>query len=297
MGKAVGFIGVGTMGRGMARSLLRNGYQLKVFNRTRSKAEDLARIGGVVTESPAEAASAVDAVVLMLADRAAVLSVVDGPEGILTTIAPGTVVIDCSTVEPSTSLYVNERLEHLGAAMLDAPVFGSKNEAENANLGFIVGGRRDTFDRTQELLTAMGRPFYIGANGMGAYAKLVVNVIIAGTLQLWNEGMALATKAGIEPEVIHEVIMSSRARSEILDMKAPQVMKRDFTPFFALRLMNKDLNLAMQTAEQIGVPMPLASQLRKVFGDCIEAGLGEEDFCASVKLVEQLAQVTIHGKA
>jgi len=296
MAKTIGFVGVGVMGRGMARSLMRDGYELKIFNRTRAKAEEVAQTGAVVVDSPAAAAAGADVVVTMLADQFAVRDVHEGPSGILRQAAKDCVVIDCSTVDPGTTGRINEQLRARGAWMLDAPVFGSKNEAENAKLGFIVGGDRAIYDRMQSVLTSMGTPYYVGLNGMGSYCKLVVNLIIAGTLQLWNEAMVLAAKAGVDPEVINQVIMNSRARSGILEMKAPNVLNRDFTPFFALRLMAKDLGLVADAAQALDAPLPVGDQVKEVFKKCLDLGWGDEDFSASIKLLEQQANVEVGAK-
>lgn len=287
--KTIGFIGAGLMGRGMARSLLRKGHAVRIYNRTRQKTESVVELGGEVYASPADAVRGADVVVTMLADPRALRTVLDGESGILGAIARGTVLIDSSTISPPTTLAVKAQLAERGAEMIDAPVFGSKNEAEKGELGFIVGGKREVLARVQPVLDCMGRTIYVGENGMGAYAKLVVNLVIASTLQAFNEGMLLATKAGIEPGLMLQIIQSSRARSAIIEMKAPQILKRDFTPFFPLRLMAKDVGLIRETAAALRVPMPFADALEEVYRGCTEAGLGEEDFAASIKFLERRA--------
>lgn len=289
----IGFIGLGTMGQGMARSLLRAGFVLHVYNRSPNKTRGLSELGAVVVDSPMAAAEEADVVITMLADGNALREVCSGPTGIFSVLNKDCVLIDCSTIDPATSLSINEQVRQRGAEMLDAPVFGSKREADNASLGLIVGGERRTYDRVEDVLRALGKPFHVGANGMGSYTKLVVQIIIAGTIQLWNEGMVLATKAGLTPDTVHQVIMSCRARSAIMEMKAPQVLNRDFTPFFALRLMDKDLRLAVSAAEANDISLPLTTRLKDVFATCMETGLGDEDFSASIKYVEQLANVMV----
>jgi 3-hydroxyisobutyrate dehydrogenase-like beta-hydroxyacid dehydrogenase len=177
--------------------------------------------------------------------------------------------------------------------MLDAPVFGSKNEAEAGELGFIVGGERRVLARVQDVLDAMGRTRYVGGNGMGAYAKLVVNLVIAGTLQAFNEGMMLATTAGVDPEVMLQIILSSRARSGIIEMKAPQILERDFAPYFPLRLMAKDMRLVLESAASLSVRLPLATALGGVYEACLADGLGDEDFASTIKTLEKLAAVEV----
>lgn len=181
--------------------------------------------------------------------------------------------------------------------MLDAPVFGSKNEAESGTLGFIVGGEPAVLARAQSVLDAMGRTIHVGGSGMGAYAKLVVNLVIAGTLQAFNEGMVVATKAGLDPEVMLQIILSSRARSGIIEMKAPQVLQGDFSPFFPLELMAKDMRLVRESAEALGLRLPVADTLSRVYEACRAAGLGGEDYCATIKPLEAEAGCTVRAAA
>jgi len=297
MQQSIGFIGTGLMGAGMARSLIRKGHTVRLYNRTRAKAEEVAERGGEVVDSPADAVRGADVVVTMLADPAALLGVVEGGDGILTTIQPGAVLIDSSTVSPPTTLRVLKQLKARGADMLDAPVFGSKNEADKGELGFIVGGERAVLERVQPLLDAMGRTLHVGDNGMGASAKLVVNLIMAGTLHAFNEAMVLATKAGIDSEAMLQIILSSRARSGIIEMKAPQILKRDFTPFFPLQLMAKDMRLVLETAAALNMELPLASALGGIYAGCVADGLAGEDFAATIKPLERSAGTEVKSAA
>jgi 3-hydroxyisobutyrate dehydrogenase len=291
--KTIGVVGAGLMGRGMARSLIRKGHIVRIYNRTRAKAEEAAQLGGEVVDTPADAVRGADVVVTMLADPPAVMSVVEGDHGILAAVRPGAVLIDSSTVSPPTTLRVLDLLKAKGADMIDAPVFGSKNEAEKGELGFIVGGEREVVARVQDVLDSMGRTIYVGGNGMGAYAKLVVNLVIASTLQAFNEGMVLATKAGIDPEAMLQIIMSSRAKSGIIEMKAPQILARDFTPFFPLQLMAKDMRLVVESAEALNVNLPFAGALKEIFAGCLADGLAGEDFAATIQPLERQAGVEV----
>jgi 3-hydroxyisobutyrate dehydrogenase-like beta-hydroxyacid dehydrogenase len=293
--RTVGFLGAGLMGRGMARSLIRGGHRVRIYNRTREKAEEAAQLGAEVASTPAEAVRGADIIVTMLADPAAVLSTIEGEHGVLSAVQAGAVLIDSSTVSPPTTLRVLAALKSRGADMLDAPVFGSKGEAEKGALGFIVGGERDVVARVQDVLDCMGRTIYVGSNGMGAYAKLVVNLIIASTLQAYSEGMVLATKAGIPPEAMTEIILSSRARSGIIEMKAPQILKRDFSPFFPLQLMAKDIRLVVESAESLNVQLPFAQALNHILAACSADGLAGEDFAAIIKSLEKRAGVEVKG--
>ncbi len=297
MQRKIGFIGTGLMGAGMARNLIRKGHTVRIYNRTRAKAEEVAKLGGQVASTPAEAAEGADAIVTMVADPTALLEVVAGADGILKTIAAGAVLIDSSTVSPPTTLRVLEMLKAKGADMIDAPVFGSKNEAEKGELGFIVGADPAVLARVQDVLDCMGRTIPVGGNGKGASAKLVVNLIVASTLEAFNEGLVLATKAGIDPDTMVRVLMSSRARAGIMDMKAAPVLARDFTPFFPLQLMAKDMRLVAEAAGALGVELPFATAINRVFSACLEQGLAEQDFSAMIKLLEKQAGVEVKSSA
>ena len=288
MGKNIGFIGLGLMGRGMARCLIRAGHRVRLYNRTRAKAEEVAQLGGTVVGSPAEAAEGAEAVVTMVADPPALINVVEGSQGILTTLRSGAILIDSSTVSPAATLRVAEKLRARGVSMLDAPVFGSKNEAEKGELGFMVGGDPETLERARDLFACMGKAVrHIGPQGMGIYAKLVFNLVVSTTLEAFSEGMALATKAGIDPALMADILQSARARSGIAEMKAPQILKRDFTAFFPLKLMDKDLQLALETAHALRVPMPALSATKQVFLASLADGRAEEDFSTIIKYFEK----------
>src|SRR5689334_17007601 len=277
MGRTIGFVGTGLMGRGMARSLIRKGHTVRVYNRTRAKAEEVAQLGATVAATPADAARGADVVITMLADPQAVRDCFEGPTGILSTLAKDAVVIDSSTVSPPTTKKMADAVRAKGGHLLDAPVFGSKNEAENGALGFIVGGDRSAFDSVQDVFSCMGKSTYMGATGMGATAKLVVNLVIAAELEAFYEGMVMATKAGLDPDQMYSILMNSRARSGIYEMKGPNILKRDFTTFFPLRLMDKDMRLALETAESLRVSLPAVKAVKEVLGACVAAGQADED--------------------
>jgi 3-hydroxyisobutyrate dehydrogenase-like beta-hydroxyacid dehydrogenase len=297
MSKKIGFIGTGLMGRGMARNLIRKGHSVRLYNRTRAKAEEVAQAGGEVAGSPAEATAGADVIVTMLSDPEAVCQVMDGSNGVLSTIRPGAVLIDSSTVSRAESLRTLVKIREAGGDMIDAPVFGSKDEAERGGLGFIVGGEPQVLQRVQDVLDCMGRTNYVGGNGMGAQAKLVVNLVIASTLQAFNEGMVLATKAGIAPELMFQIIQSSRARSGIIEMKGPRMLNRDFTPFFPLRLMAKDMRLVQETARSFDLSMPVINALQEVYQASLSNGVADEDFAATIKCLEKQSGVEVRSTA
>lgn len=293
----IGFIGLGVMGSGMARNLIRRGYQVRLYNRSRSRAEEVARLGGVVTASPAEAARDADVVITMVSDPTALLAVISGHQGVLYGIRPGAVLIDSSTVSPPATLEVHALLQARGAEMLDAPVFGSKNEAEKGELSFIVGGAAETLSRVKDVFACLGRTNHVGGIGMGVQAKLSVNLVMAGTLQAFNEAMVLATKAGIDPAAMLQIILSSRGRSGIIEMKAPQILKRDFSPFFSLQLMAKDMRLVLESARALGVELPFTTALSDIYARCVADGFAMEDFIATIKPLEKQAALEVKSPA
>jgi 3-hydroxyisobutyrate dehydrogenase-like beta-hydroxyacid dehydrogenase len=288
----VAVLGLGTMGAGMARSLGRKGHRVALWNRTRSRADELARgiPGSAAAATPAEAVRDADFAVTMLSDPAALLEVVEGPRGVAAGIRNDAVLIDSSTVSPAASLQAARRLREKGAHLLDAPVFGSKNEAEKGELGFMVGGDPAVFERAKPLLVGtLGKSARLmGPNGAGSTAKLVWNLVVAVSLEAWNEGISLAAKAGIDPALMYETFLGGRAKSGIMEMKAPQVLKRDFSPFFALKLLEKDLDLALDAAHALKVPMPALAATKQVVTACMGYGLAEEDFSTTIKFFERV---------
>lgn len=293
----VSLLGTGLMGRGMVRSLLRAGHEVRAWNRTRAKAEEAVGNASHVAPTPAEAARGADVVLSMLADPAALLAVYEGPEGALQGLRRGAVVIDSSTVNPATIQRLAEGVEAKGASLLDAPVFGSKNEAESGGLGFMVGGDAAVFEKMKPIFSCLGKAATLmGPRGSGSAAKLVWNLVVSVHLEAVLEGLALAAKAGLDPGLMYDVLMTGRAKCGIAEMKCPPLLKGDFTPFFALKLMDKDLRLALETADALRVPMPALAAAKQVFTACMGAGQAEEDFSTIVKFHERNAGVSVRRR-
>lgn len=294
----VSLLGTGLMGRGMARSLLRGGHEVRAWNRTRAKAEEAVGDPSKVVDTPAEAARGADVVISMLADPAALLAVYEGPDGALAGLRRGGVVIDSSTVNPPTVQRLAAQVVAKGAALLDAPVFGSKNEAESGGLGFMVGGDREVFERMKPLLAGcLGKAAtYMGPQGAGSAAKLVWNLVVSVELEAVLEGLTLASKAGLDPGLMYDVLMTGRARCGIAEMKCPPLLQGDFTPFFALKLMDKDLRLALETADALKVPMPALAATKQVFTSCMGLGQADEDFSTIVKHHERTASTSVRRR-
>ena len=287
MFEQIGFVGTGLMGAGMAKTLARKGFRVTAYNRTRSRVEALAHEGVAAAPDPAAAVRAADAVVCMLPHVGTLADLLDA--GMAAALRPGTYLIDCSTAAPADSRATALRLREAGVAMLDAPVFGSKDSAETGELTFVVGGDRRAYEACEPLFGAMGRrTFYVGENGYGCCAKLGFNLVIAGTTQAFAEALALTGSAGVDPQLMVDIIMAGRARSGIIEMKAPPMLARDFTPFFALKHMHKDLELMIRTGRDLKVALPATSAISATYAAAVARGLGDLDFSAILQMLDEV---------
>jgi 3-hydroxyisobutyrate dehydrogenase-like beta-hydroxyacid dehydrogenase len=294
MPESIGFIGLGIMGQPMALNLIKAGHKLSVYNRTAAKAAALQAAGAHVASSSAEAARDANVVMMIVSDSAAVEEVVTGKGGILESLRAGTLVIDSSTISPAVSRKMACLVAGKGASWLDAPVTGSKHGAEKGELTFMIGGDRAAFDRALPILQVLGKKhIYCGAQGLGLSAKLAQNTIQATMLEVFCEGFVLAAKAGVRPETMLEIIQSSLARAALTDFKAPFIFKGDFTPYFPLKLMHKDLELAAEAGYAQGVPMPALAAVKEVYMAARAQGKGDLDYAAIVTFLEELAGVKV----
>lgn len=298
MAQSVAFIGLGIMGQPMALNLVKAGFNVRVFNRTRSKAELLERAGAQVASTPAEAARDADVIITIVSDTVAMEEVVGGKDGILETIRPGAVLIDSSTINPTVSRKFACQLAGKGASMLDAPVTGSKHGAEKGELTFMIGGEREVMERVMPVLNVLGKKhIYCGQHGLGLAAKLAMNSILATIVEIFSEGFVMATKAGVPPQTLLEIMQSSLARSAIVDFKAPFVFNGDFTPYFPLKLMHKDLELAMETAYAQNVTMPATAAVKEIYGAAKAQGKGDQDYAAVITFLEGVAGVKVRSQS
>ena len=271
----VAFIGVGAMGGRMARRLLDAGHELTVWNRTSSKATPLVDAGAASASTPAEAACAAEVVITMVADRAALEAVSEGPQGIA---AQARTVVEMSTVGPAAVSELRARLPP-EAELLDAPVLGSLSEAETGTLQIFVGGDEALFERIRPLLAELGSPVHVGPLGAGAAAKLVANLTLLGTLGLLGEALALADGLGLSREATWELLDATPLGGQA-ERRRPAVESGDYPLRFALALARKDADLVAQAAAAAGVEVPLAGGARDWFADAEAAGWGERDYSA-----------------
>jgi 3-hydroxyisobutyrate dehydrogenase-like beta-hydroxyacid dehydrogenase len=293
----LGFLGLGLMGYPMARNLAKAGHELAVWSYTASKAKTLAsEEKAVACASPKQVAEQSDYVFACVGDTAMSEAVLTGEDGVIEGAKPGTVVADASTISPSGSRRIGKKLATKGISFLDAPCTGSTPGAINATLTFMIGGDRAVFDRTKPYLELMGKQFYYcGGAGFGLQAKLTQNLILANLMQAFNEGMVLSTKGGIAPELMLEILNNSAAKSGLISFKAPFVFKRDFTTNFSTKWMHKDIGLALESAQEMGLPMPMTSLTEQLYQSAIAEGYGEDDLCATIRVMEHWAGVEVKG--
>ena len=281
MKPTVGVVGLGLMGSPMAQNLLRAGFPLVVWNRTAKRAEALAQKGARVAGSPREAAAAADVLITIVSDPPALEQVLWGPNGALGGLRQGSVLIDSSTVSPALARRIAAACMERGAEFLDAPVTGGTWGAEKGELVFMIGGKREVLERVEPVLAAMGKRFFsIGANGAGQAVKLAMNMILALEVQALTEALALVTRAGVPAERLVEVLQSSMARAPVLDVKAPVILSGNFAPSFPLRLMHKDMGLALDLAKELGVSLPATSAAYGTYTTVKAAATEDVDYAA-----------------
>ncbi len=293
----ISFLGLGTMGGGMASNLLKAGYKLTVWNRSAEKCKPFARKGARLAESPAAAIRDADLVIYILSNDQAVEEVVFGANGILSGIKEGQIAMDMSTVLPSTSLREQEAYAKRGADFLDAPVFGSKNESANAELWIMAAGKKHTFEKVKPVLQHLGQTIhYFGKNGNATAMKLVGNLIVALEMEALAEGLVLAQKAGLDLNTVMEVVKVADFRSPLLVSNGQNILKRDFSPSFALKLMLKDADLIEKFGNSLQSPIPALRVVEKNLAAAVALGFGNENASALIKALEKEAGVQVKAQ-
>ncbi len=281
MATTVGLIGLGLMGRPMGRNLLKAGFPLVVWNRTRAKAHDLVREGAKLAANPRELAAQADVLITIVSDPPALEEVVFGPHGALDTLRPGSLFVDSSTVSPELARREASACAERGIDFLDAPVTGGTWGAEKGELVFMIGGKAEVFERAKPVFAALGKRFFLlGPSGAGQTVKLAMNLILALEVQALAEATALVRAAGVPGERLIEVLQSSMGRSPLLDVKAPLVLKNDFPASFPLRLMHKDVRLALELARQQGIELPAGAAAYTTYSAVKETSNDDPDYAA-----------------
>jgi 3-hydroxyisobutyrate dehydrogenase len=273
--KRIGFVGLGIMGSGMAASLLGKGYPLTVWNRTRSRCAPLVEKGATEAPDLASVAAASQLIISMLRDDAVVRRVVK--EGLLPHAAPGTTLIDMSTVTPRMCRELAAAAGSQGCQLLDAPVMGSKEAAAGGQLIIMVGGDAQILEAHFDVLSAMGQKvIHVGPNGSSAFLKLACNQLVAGVMAAIGEGLELAARGGVDRQTAVDTFVATLAR--VAGLKHAKIAERDWSTHFALELMLKDLNQALEAADDVRLPMPVLAAVREAYQRVNEQGKGELDF-------------------
>lgn len=276
----VGFIGLGIMGSGMARNLLRHDLELIVHNRTPEKAEPLLEQGAQWADTPRDVAPA-NIVFTMLAHPEAVQSMALGAEGFLDHMQPGSLWVDCSTVHPRFSREMAQASSQRDLRFIDAPVAGTKPQAEGAQLVFFVGGHSEDLSTCRPYLDMMGRNVvHVGDQGMGVSIKVVINSLLASSLATFAESVALGQSLGLSEEMLFNVLIGGAVTAPFLANKRDKMTTGDYSAQFPLRWMHKDLQMFLEAAGDTNVTVPLATATKDVYQAAIQDGLGEVDFSA-----------------
>ena len=297
MKRTLGFIGLGIMGKPMAQNLLKAGFPLVVFNRSRGPVEDLVKEGASPAESAKGVAERVEVIITMLPDSPDVKEVVLGKDGVIQGLKAGSVVMDMSSINPLVTQEIAQKLKEKGVEMLDAPVSGGEVGAVQGTLAIMVGGEKRVFDDCIEILKAMGKNIvHVGAIGAGGYVKLVNQIIVALNIAAVGEAFTLGAKAGLDPQTVYQAIRGGLAGSAVLDAKAPMIFQRNFKPGFKIKLHHKDLHNALSTAKDLGIPLPLSSLVQQILVSLMVEGKGEEDHSALANFFERMAKVEIRSK-
>ena len=291
----LGFLGLGLMGYPMARNLLRAGHRVAVWSHTAEKARRLAsEAGGQFCDTPRDVAAQADCIFLCVGDTAMSRDVILGADGLIEGARPGTVIADASTVSPSESRAIGEALKAKGVDFLDVPCTGSTPGAEGGTLTFMIGGDPTVYEKVKSYFDPMGkRLYYCGGPGMGLQAKLSQNLILSNILMAFNEGMVLATKGGVDPKLMLDILDNSAAKSGLINYKAPFVFRREFQANFSVKWMHKDIGLMLESGKELGVPLFLTGLTRQLFQTAIAEGHGEEDICSTIKVLEEMAGVEV----
>jgi len=290
----VAFLGLGIMGHAMATNLAKAGHEVTVWNRTPGKFVE----GAGIAPTPAAAAQGAEVVWLCVSDTAAAEQVLFGTDGVEQSLTAGMIIADSSTISPTATVKFAERVRGKGAAYVDAPMTGSKIAAGNGTLVFMVGGEGSDIDRLNPLFAAMGKKiFRMGEVGKGQATKLAMNLQIALIFEGFAEGLTLATKLGVDPQQLVHLIGATMVHSGVVEYKAPFVLQHDFTPNFPLRLMHKDILLALDAAKEARVKLPGLETVEEIYEMSTEDGHRDLDYAATITLLEKWAGVQVKSEA
>jgi 2-hydroxy-3-oxopropionate reductase len=292
MPETVGFIGLGLMGRPMAKNLLKAGYPLVVHSRSRGPVDDVVAAGAREAASPADVARQTTRLITMLPDSPDVEKVLEGPQGVFSAVQRGTIIVDTSSIAPATARRLAERAQTLGATMLDAPVSGGEIGAIDGTLSIMVGGDAAAFAAVKPILDVVGNPervVLIGDSGAGQVCKLCNQMVLGGTIAAVGEAFALARKAGVDPAKVRQALLGGFAASRVLEVHGERMLKSNYKPGFRTELFAKDLrNVAAAIAEN-NAPAPVSAVVQQLVNALVAQGRGKNDYAELGKIVFELA--------
>lgn len=294
--ETIGFIGMGIMGRGMTKNLLNAGFDVTVWNRTASRMAPLVEAGAKAGSSPADIASQCDIIITCVSDTPDVEAVILGEKGVMEGAKAGSLVIDMSTISPQATRKMAEKLYEKGVHMLDAPISGGSEGAEKGTLSIMVGGDAAQVERAMPVFQAMGKTItHVGDHGAGQTVKLVNQILVVVNMLAVSEALVFAQAGGLDLDKTLSAVTGGAAGSWMLSMRGPQVVQRDWRPGFTIDLQQKDLRLALEAAEQMGVPAIATSLVSNLYRTLQSQGLGSEGNHALVKALENLAGIQVGG--
>ena len=293
----IGFVGLGIMGKPMARNLIKAGYPLVVHNRSRAAVDELGKEGAQVATSPQEVAARSEVVITMLPDSPDVELVYAGEQGVFVGVKPGLLLIDMSSISPVVTRTLAIEAEQRGCDMVDAPVSGGETGAISATLSIMIGGKTSAVERATPIFQTLGKNLvHVGDAGAGQVTKAANQMVVGTTIAIVSEALVLAAKAGVDPAKVRHALLGGFAQSKILEAHGQKMLERNFKPGFRIRLHEKDMKIALAAGSEYGVPLMVTSQAAQIMTAMKSMGNGELDHSAIVKFVEELAKIELSGK-
>ena len=290
----IGFIGLGIMGKPMAKNLLKAGYELNICDINKDAVADVAASGGRAYDTPRETAAESDIILTMLPNSPHVKTVIEGKDGVLEGMKPGTILVDMSSIDPNVSIELEKEVAAAGGEMLDAPVSGGEPKAVDATLSFMCGGKQEVFDRVKPILEKMGSSIVlVGPVGSGNMTKLANQIIVAVNIAALSEALVLATKSGVNPENVYKAIRGGLAGSTVMDAKAPMMLDRNFDPGFRIELHINDLTNAQNASKAVGMELPMTDRVLDMMKKLQEEGLGKCDHAAVLRYYEEQENIEV----
>ena len=294
MSHTIGFIGLGLMGKPMARNLLKKGFSVIVHSRSRGPVDELSRDGATPATSPANVARLAKYIVTMLPDGPDVAKVLEGEDGVFGAMSKGAVIVDSSTIAPAIARRLAARAKELGGFLLDAPVSGGEIGAIDGTLTFMVGGDAGALESVRAILSAMGKPdriVHVGESGAGQICKACNQIVLGGTMAVVAEAIALSRKAGVDPMKVRAALMGGFAQSRVLEVHGERMITGNWKPGFKAKLFKKDLGIAMSTLAENGVPAVTSGVVQQLVSAQIAAGEGDEDYSGIAKAIFKMANL------